>query len=353
MVEESKRALVRRIPVRNIEDGRLAPEPISAGHRRTAGVRGQCALCEQSTALLLGHIIPRWAVRMLSPGLIHGTVNGQTQYFVSQDGAKEYLFCAACEQRLGEAENYLAAVCRGTARSLRSIGVTVERGGTLHGVDERLIVRALLGVCLKAHLAEEGTFKRVRLDRAFVPSVKRQLLSDAYPDHLYFPHAIKWMNLLGSGALPRDLLYVSTFRTPEEIGCSISLGGMKFQMLFRSTLSARRRVDLSPDAYLAPRRPWNVVVADISHDVAIQERIAERQPDLPKSADAFSLSPEIPCPCGLSASTTYKDCCLGRWYPSAARIGGLLYDPAHECAAPGTGSLCTFPEPTDRFARTF
>lgn len=349
MDDQTQPDLVRRIQSWNIDDGKRAPNLANAGHRRASGVRGVCVLCEQEERLLLGHIIPRWSSRMFSPGAMHNITDGQKQHFLSQDGAKEYLLCADCEQRLGVAENYLAVVCRGTSRDLDSIHVRLERGGRLHGIDERLIMRSLLGICLKAHFSKVDTFRSIRLDGAFIPSMRRQILSDRYRSHLYYTNAIKWMDLLGSGVPPRDSESVGMARSSEAINIAINLGGMKFIMSFRSTPSARQRVPVPPDGYLATHRPWNIFIGDISLNTMFADRISQRQPDLPKSVNAFTLPPDMPCPCGLSPQTTYQECCLGRWYPHLA--DSAPYEPTHECPRGDDGPPCNFPEPNPRTAQ--
>jgi len=350
MDDQTKPDLVRRIPSRNLDDGKLVPNLVNAGHRRTPGVRGACVLCEQEGTLLLGHIIPRWSSRMFSPGEIHYTTNQQKQYFPSQDGVKEYLLCAACEQHLGAAENYLAAVCRGTSRDLDSIHVRLEKGSRLHGIDERLIMRSLLGIFLKAHFSKVDTFRSVRLDGAFITSIRRQILSDRYRSHLYYTFAIKWMDLLGSGVPARDVASVGMARSSDAITSAIDLGGMKFFMSFRSTPSARQRVPVPPDGYLATHRPWNILIGDISTNSMFADRISQRQPDLPESVNVFELPPNMTCPCGLSPQTTYQECCLGRWYPSAYRTEGAPYEPTHECPRGNDGPPCNFTQPNPQTA---
>ena len=88
-------------------------------------------MCGQTGELALGHVVPKWAYRMMSPGSHYATVGGQQHYYRAQDGDKEYLLCPDCEQRLGLAENYLAVLCRGQVEEMACISGCVTADSTL------------------------------------------------------------------------------------------------------------------------------------------------------------------------------------------------------------------------------
>lgn len=329
--------LARFAPGHQTVDDAHTGEWIFYGHSRQH-YEGECLLCHKQVRLHLGHIIPRWAIRMLSKGTLRTTYEGQQNYFISQDGGKEYLFCNSCEQHLGEAENYLAKLCRGTKRDLSLIKVEIEVGGTLHGVNQRLMMRALLGLFYKAHFSRNPAFRNAVLDRKILPSIRRQLLSDDYALHSYYTEALKWFDWSNAGLPPRDTASISISRLPDAIIGFASLGGMLFRVNFKSSNSYKKRGP--QDQFLREGRPWNIFIADIIDKNGFEHLRDKVSANGSRAVGVASIPLDRLCPCGLSEESNYGDCCYGRWYPSERRSSGQLYDPNHRCIVNEVGLVC-------------
>lgn len=121
---------------------------------QTLGMVGRCRLCRLVKRLLLSHIAPRWAFTwMKQEGGVYGSYQSHGIEYVEQDGRKHYLLCAACEQLLGRAENYLAHLCRGRPADRAAMGVELTTPPGLSHLDINRVLIALVGTALRVHLA--------------------------------------------------------------------------------------------------------------------------------------------------------------------------------------------------------
>ena len=304
---------------------------VRVGHRRTPGVGGQCALCLEAGNLRLGHIVPKWAHRMLSPGLSYNTVGGRSHYYRAQDGDKEYLLCSDCEQRLGHGENYLAALCRGRHEELAKVGIEIEAGGRLHGVDPGLVMRALLGIAFKAHFAEGEPFRHLDLGD-LATEIRGRLQTDDYPTDLFDTHAVKWLDLRGSGILPRDVIEVSASRSRHGLRVHTYIGGVLFIQTLGGATSGARPLTSQLEGALCRGRPWWWLIGDVTDNMALPERLTRRFKRLPPAkAGPFGVAPSAPCPCGLLPRRRYADCCQLIWYYITPRDPVVNAHPNHRC----------------------
>lgn len=328
MTSESVMPAKKFAPGRATADGSHVGAQVFYSHKR-GDVIGICKLCGDNSRLLLGHILPRWSVSMLSGQQIYNTYNQIENYYTTQDGGKEYLFCATCEQHLGEAENYLAHISRGTGADLKKIGVQIELGGRLHRLDQKLLYRAILGIFYKAHLSEIAMYYNAKLDARLSLSIKRQILADNYANEAYNIQAIKWFDWSESGALPRDTCSVSVQRSSRSITGYIQIGGMEFRANFRTQPHILREFPI--DSFLALGKPWSIIVADVL-DKSVLGRIQEDlYPGVSRRIDTCTFPLASACPCQSPQGEDYVNCCHGRWYPSERRAGGELVDKSHQC----------------------
>lgn len=323
-------------PARNFAPGRATADGSHVGtqvfysHKRGTVV-GECKLCGDHARLLLGHILPKWSALMLSGQPIYNTYNSIENYYTTQDGGKEYLFCASCEQHLGEAENYLAHISRGMHSDLSKVGVQIEAGGRLHRLDQKLIYRAVLGIFLKAHLSEIPMYENAKLETKLCSSIKHQILTDNYPRDVYNIQAIKWFDWSESGALPRDTCSASVQRSSTSITGFIQLGGMEFRANFRT----QRHIlsEFPADSFLKLGKPWNIIVADVLDQRVLGQTQQDLYSSVSRRIDTFTFPLTSPCPCHSPRGEDYKNCCHGRWYPSERRTGGELVDRSHQCSS--------------------
>ena len=122
---------------------------------------------------------------MKAEGGVHGRYNSLGVVTAVQDGNKHYLLCAPCEQYLGEAENYLAILCRSSRAEFAVRGLTILPDCHLEGVNRTLVMRGLLGILFKAHFAPSAPFHTSKLDRGSRDSLQRAILRDEYPVERY------------------------------------------------------------------------------------------------------------------------------------------------------------------------
>lgn len=267
---------------------------------------------------------------MFSPGRHYGTVGSRSHYYRAQDGDKEYLLCMDCEQHLGRAENYLSVICRGQRREMESRGLQIEAGGRLHGVDAGLVTRALLGIALKAHFAQAGQFLAFQFEPEYLEDLRMRILSDEYPPRYYDTHAIKWMDLRGSGILPRDGTAISLGESEGDFSVFIELGGVLFVQLLQPSTRQLNVLSSAPDGILRQGFPWWLMVSDVTLNKRLPRRLVRRFDGRPVPGGPLVVPPEAPCPCGLLPRRKHSECCFLVWY-HLPRWPVVLATSGHQC----------------------
>jgi hypothetical protein len=146
---------------------------------------GQCALCLRDRELILSHILPAWVYKRLrrrtgtEPVIIADDVAVQ-----KSDQIREHLLCAPCDQRLGDAEDYLARVSAQVDGRfpLRDQPVLFEHGEhqrlSLDGLDVESLVTAGLGIVWKAAVCRNPNTGKPRLG-PYAEAARRYLLGEA------------------------------------------------------------------------------------------------------------------------------------------------------------------------------
>lgn len=227
---------------------------------RATGVSGRCALCGNERRLRLSHIVPRWAHQwMKKEGVPIREPNIYEAGYKVQDGSKHYLLCDECEQHLGQAEQYLSLLARGTRADLKRADVGTLPGPILVGVNNTLVMRGLLGILYKLHFARS---KRIALDGRFVSRLRDRLLNDDYPRHSLYLAATKWLSCKWPDINPRAIVTFELTNSPKFL--DLLMGGMSWTLAIASPGRLLKDKVVS-ECLLRPGEPWLVPVADILH----------------------------------------------------------------------------------------
>ncbi len=291
--------------------------------KKSKNIAGLCRLCGVQSRLLLGHVAPRWSAQWVKAegGVVgrYRTIDIETR---ERDFPKHYFFCAPCEQRLGEAENYLRHFTWGTPREMKAISATVtmdRRTGlpTVVGLDARLLMRAVLGVVFKAHLAPSQAFAGCSLSRSEAAAVRRALETDEYSGGRFAVHVQRLMNRLVPGVNPRAMMHVHSRREAGGLIVRVNLGGMLWTVFIgpvhRHVAELARQTQV--DFFLRAGRPLPVNPSEWALDPIAFAAIELTWDDL---EEGEPIPPDAPCPCGLDA--TFADCCSDRWLASDSRL---------------------------------
>lgn len=219
----------------------------------SGGVQGTCILCGQRRALLLGHIVPKWAFRaMKQEGGVIGDFPSLGVSTREQDGNKHYLLCQSCEQHLGRYERYLAELSRGTAASMQGIGVTAA-DGCVSGLDPERVEGAVAGIALKAHHCPSPPFTDFTVPPRVLESVHA---SAATPDGANLKIAAnRWVSLLPN-VDPKAMLFARVVGEDEGGALEVMMGGWSWYLSWGHGDLHR----LS----LIVNRPWRVTTADVT-----------------------------------------------------------------------------------------
>lgn len=279
--------------------------------KQSGEVLGVCALCHRRSALLLSHIEPKWAYKwMKQEGAVLHTPSQGTERRM-QDGFKHYLLCAACEQHLGVAENYLRLVTTGRPEELAAAGLVLVPawpvGTRVAGLDHEMIRRGVLGIALKAHFAPS---LRARIPFEWlVEKIRQSLLSDSYdwmPEG--FDVAFKWIG--AEGMNPRAMASLVVARLVSGgVGLRVSLAGVDWYFTL-----------VAPGAELEPRGVF--LVEDIRRRTLSFPDTYEMWD--PSDLDRIVVVEGGDCPCGSGA--TYSECCESTWLSPDSGVSPLHYD---------------------------
>lgn len=312
---------LRNERVREGPDGSV----IKGSHAKVRGeVLGTCGLCERSAQLLLSHVVPKWAAQWSkAEGNPVGQYDSIGVVTEVADYPKYYLLCFTCEQLLGEAEGYIARLCRGTDSELRAAGIWLRPGDEvtyLHYVDTTLIFRAIAGTLLRSHLAPHILFKRVTLSNYEVKEIRRAILSGRFPHERFAMFATKWMNTTHAGVNPRALLFPAFDRTSGGAQFDLTMGGMSWTLFVGPAPRWRQSVfplsDGDDPLFLGYNDRWKIVTMELT---GLRHLAPKDQPDYELTFDSRweDVLESDPCPCGL-IGVTFGECCSGRWAPAAS-----------------------------------
>ena len=285
------------------------------GDARRQHVVDTCVLCGKQTNLMLGHVIPKWA----SPkGMQHGTVDGGTAYFSSQESARYYLACQNCEQLMGQGENYLRLLANGDSNELLAHGITVADGHVMRGVSAETVKRALLGVLLKGHYARANLWQSFHLSSDQLTRVRQYILGQN--PRMIEPTvvAFKWMAYSRSTA-QREWQFVIPTGTPRRsTGATILFGGVSWVIVL-----GRLARDLVSEGYptLQMDGTWEWMVADACQCMTVDSAILAVHELTGINWQAVDGS-AVSCPCG--SGKPFACCCQGFWYPNTSQ--GYLSD---------------------------
>ncbi|WP_435151022.1 hypothetical protein [Micromonospora aurantiaca (nom. illeg.)] len=225
----------------------------------------------------------------------------------SQDGSKHYLLCAACEQYLGDAESYLAALTRGTAEDLAAVGVSMFPGPVLSNVKVRLVYRALAGLLFKAHYSDSPPYHRVSVSRRNLEAIRQAVIRDAYGR--FRIAATRWVSCVAPGVNPRSMMFESIVK-PERFSIfTATLGGTEWVLFFeRAPIAAREFESFVMGCNYLP-----VLLGDITQHRNLEE-VKNALGDAADSPAPWRLSSrDGPCPCGLDINRNFGNCCAETW----------------------------------------
>lgn len=284
------------------------------GSDRRSRIVRPCMLCADFAELKLGHVAPRWAALWTkNEGYVSGSYRSLGVETRTQDYPKHYMFCADCEQLLGEAENYVSRITRGTSDDLKLVGVSLSLQGDfprLSGVDEVLVLRAIAGIALKAHLAPHQLYKRTNLSRAEANQLRKAIQSDIYPASRFALYAQKLFNRTVPGANPRASLFISQVRRHGGVATHVFMAGMVWSLFLGP--SERWRADFTKDLpsflFLGSERNWFINPGEWIVDPHVASNPPIEWDDL---IPVRKLLQTEPCPCGLDRD--FQSCCSGRW----------------------------------------
>ena len=249
--------------------------------------------------------------------------------YSSQDLEKQYMLCEECEQWLGIGEKYLAVLSRGRPNEMARSGLTVNMGGLVHGVDLKLLLRGVLGICFKAHYSIATLYRTFSLDVRFVQRLRHRLLHDDYPPHHYYPTAIKWMAYSHADLAARDICTLALNKGAEGTVAGIEMGGLSINLFLNPTRRKIREGTHLAYGYATQYRPWNWIVGDVLESNSRSEFRELGLEPLPIGTNVHEIDPAGPCPCGLRGNL-YGDCCLRLWHASERRVSDLIEVP-HLC----------------------
>lgn len=288
---------------------------MEGGDQRKQGVTDVCKLCLKPSLLRLSHISPRWAGKwMKSEGMPISRVEALDVVVVMQDTSKHYLLCSGCEQWLGDAENYLAVLSRGTASEMRLKGIEIRPGPTLVGVNPKLVRRAVLGVLFKGHYAPSTPWANFGLSRKFISSLQRRLLADDYTDRSHPLFATKWMSCEAPEANARAITWPAWRDRPGLTAFDLMMAGWSWTVVFRGW-SGMVRGGMISERFNLGTGPWDVLLGELTNSRAVQENSKlEWKGD---KEQWWTWPRDRECPCGLGM--LYGECCADTWCAEAAR----------------------------------
>lgn len=291
-----------------IVEGDRSKELYGSDRRLVGGVQGRCKLCQEAKTLRLSHIAPKWAYRwMKEEGAVVGRYDSLGVTTRSQDGNKHYLLCSACEQYLGDAESYLAALTRGTAEDLAANGVSMFPGPVLSNVKAHLVYRALVGLLIKTHYSDSPPYHRVGVRRRNLEALRQAVVQDSYGRFRVL--ATRWMCTLTPGINPRSMMFESIVRPEGFAIFAATLGGTEWVLFFEHAPIAARQFEpmLMGCNYLP------VMLGDITQHRKLEE-VKNAIGDAVDVPAPWQLSSrDEPCPCGLDVTRNFGDCCADTW----------------------------------------
>lgn len=183
--------------------------PRGSDKRVSGGVDGACGLCGLEKTLRLSHIVPRWMYKWAkAEGTIVGDYKTLGIRTAEEDGRKHYLLCDACEQYLGESENYVAILQdegRGADRAAR--GLCFHDDERVTGLDYDLILRFLTSIALKASLVDSPPYHNVRFSEAYIEDCRR-VLNGQEPVQSFSFFAMRFQCEVSEDIDPRAMVYV-------------------------------------------------------------------------------------------------------------------------------------------------
>lgn len=294
-----------------------------------------CQLCGEIDRLLLGHVAPRWsALWTKREGHVVGGYSSLGVETKTQDYPKHYFFCSTCEQRLGEAENYLSRITRGTADDLARVGATVRLMGwvpRLGNIDEVLLFRGLAGIALKLHLSPHSLFRRWSLSAGEANELRRALLSDSYPRARFAVFAEKFFSRLIPGANPRTSLYLYFSRRHGGVTAHLNFAGMGWALFLGPAERLRDEFrEVSMPLIFESGAPWSINPSEWAANPTVMHG---NPVELDHLVDGAPIASRDECPCGLGLA--FSHCCADRWLPSTAtrlELAGAGSPPTHSTA---------------------
>lgn len=295
-----------------IVEGDRSKEFYGSDRRLVGGIQGRCKLCREIKILRLSHISPKWAYRwMKEEGGVVGRYDSLGVRTRSQDGNKHYLLCSACEQYLGDAESYLAALTRGTAEDLAANGVSMFPGPVLSNVKVHLVYRALVGLLIKTHYSNSPPYHHVAVRRRNLEALRQAVVQDSY-DH-FRVLATRWMSSLTPGINPRAMMFESIVRPEGFAVFTATLGGTEWALFFEhAPIAAQQFEHLLMGCNFLP-----VLLGDITEHRNLEE-VKNAIGDAVDGAEPWQLSSrDEPCPCGLDVTRNFGNCCADTWCYSA------------------------------------
>jgi hypothetical protein len=254
----------------------------------------------------------------------HVLHNVESRGYVARtdDGDKQYLLCASCEQRLGIDERYLADFCKGGLDRLERIGVHVDTSGMAHGVSRTRITKSLAGILFKAQFTRLLPWTEMRLPEDWVTALRSYLLRDSGPclENKIEITASRFYSAIESDINPKSILIA---RLDIHRNCwrfEIMIGGWTWRCFFlHSPTDSKPGGVWNIDAWglksqfrphvLRDGMAWQVSHGDVLSSYHVNPEFWE---DVSDDRDG-SVGELDKCSCGLS-DLVFAECCKPVWY---------------------------------------
>lgn len=170
--------------------------------RVKGGVYDFCKLCGLEKQLLLSHIVPKWMYYSLKNESPNKSMVGNfpsigKESVILQDGPKQYLLCSACEQLLGDAENYVKHLLSGRNSN-----------------NPELIQRFLLGILFKSHYSNVAPFHSIQVKKSHLHLIQDALLSKSFRKKGFLISAIDYFQV--DEINPKAMIYVQQFELADK-----------------------------------------------------------------------------------------------------------------------------------------
>lgn len=202
--------------------------------RIKGGVWGYCCLCERQQRLILSHIAPKWAyywMKREGAGSIVGSYESIGVRVNEQDGSKHYILCQACDQSLGDAENYVKKIMHGYDREKKELGITID-DELYQNLNFTLVQRFMFGMVLKAHFASSAPFHNILLKNEQISEIRIRINNPSLEDEEYPIIAMKFESGIVKEVDPKAIFIPLQTNENNREAISFLIAGWEWVVFF-------------------------------------------------------------------------------------------------------------------------